>query len=876
VRTLLRRLAYLLRRSRLERDLTEEMETHRLLRQASLERRGLSRAAAEQGARTAMGNLTLAGEECRATWRSRLAEQLTQDVRYAVRGLRRTPGFSLAALAMLTLGLGLVAGGYSVFNGLFHRGWDVPDSDEVFVVYGSRPATTGTVEIRDGFSLGAFRRVSAGARLADFVASRAHYFSIRTAESDRSIPFTGGFVSANFIETLRIPMALGTGRVAARSGEPPRIVISDAVWRRLFGSDPAVVGRTAWVGDVPVVVGGVTTPAFSGLGPNPLAVMADITAAPSFRQSSASAVVADDSACCVDVAGRMRPGQQRASVQAEVELLVGRYRHEVRQPPLSVAVAETTLGQDLGRSERASSLGAVLALIGAGFALVFILTCANVGNLYLARSFRREREIAMRLALGAGRARIVRQLLTEGMVLAALAGAGAFGVAAGVPLLLWLIEDNVTVHMFAADWRVASVTAGAVVLTCLLVSLAPALQISRAVWRHGATTFSSSGHRVRGLLLAVQIAIAVILVSSAALIARGIFQAADLPADFAFQTTSVVELTDRGGRGGGRRMSDAARLELIRTADQLGLRLGLANTPIGREGLNSIRTAVRALGSDAELGAKLLPLSAEAAGVLGLQLTHGRWAASDPGLAEAVVNQTLARQIRGDAAVIGQGITLRREGTAVDGRPFTVVGVTRDAHLTGLREPVAPTVHVAPVSDRSLPPLLLMRSTPEAESILRSVAGSAGPDVSVSVRPLRDSMRQTIEEAAIGAAIAGALGLVALALACIGVFSVFAYLVEIQRREIGIRLALGASGRQIAAALLRATSWAVAGGAIAGIVLAGAAGLVLRGFLFGLSPVDPMSHLAGAMTLGIAGWLAMAIPLRRALRVDPAVTLRAE
>jgi hypothetical protein len=256
-------------------------------------------------------------------------------------------------------------------------------------------------------------------------------------------------------------------------------------------------------------------------------------------RGSAREAVADPHACCVSVAGREKPGVSRDAVAAELNTLVAQYRSAIGAPALTLVLPDTTSG---GTLLKQGNLAAILALIGAGALALVVLTCANVGNLSLARSLRRRHEIVTRLALGASRARVVRQLLTEGLVLTSIAGAFAFGAAVSVPKLMALSGERLPPSVFGIDWRVAIGTAVTVIAVCAIVSLAPALQVTRIVWRGSAAMATSRTSGLRGALLAVQIAVATVLVLSATLIGRGIQHGMTAPSDFALNSTTAATI----------------------------------------------------------------------------------------------------------------------------------------------------------------------------------------------------------------------------------------------------------------------------------------------------------------------------------------------
>jgi ABC-type antimicrobial peptide transport system permease subunit len=284
----------------------------------------------------------------------------------------------------------------------------------------------------------------------------------------------------------------------------------------------------------------------------------------------------------------------------------------------------------------------------------------------------------------------------------------------------------------------------------------------------------------------------------------------------------------------------------------------------GRPGFQS---SVQAAGSEAIFRCRLLPLTAAGASVLELRLRAGRWASDDPRAAEAVINETLARLMWPDEIAVGRRLTL-----SYDDRPYTVVGIVQDAHLTSLSE-IESVIHI---TDTNSLPVLLVRTAPGVESRVKAMVAEVDPSIESSFSPLSKSVKESLENALIGVTIAGSLAAIALILAIVGVFGVFSYLVEERRQEIGIRLALGATRLQIGRALLTAVRGAMTGGLLAGLGLSAIAAILLRRFLLGLSPADPISYAIVAIVLATAALAGTAIPVRRALRVDPALTLRTE
>ncbi len=328
-----------------------------------------------------------------------------------------------------------------------------------------------------------------------------------------------------------------------------------------------------------------------------------------------------------------------------------------------------------------------------------------------------------------------------------------------------------------------------------------------------------------------------------------------------------VNLQSRSNAAHTRPRIDHIRAALNRAAADSSLQIGVAGAvPIssGRPGLQS---SVQPAGSEARFRCRLLPLTEAGAAVLELRLRCGRWAWDDPHAAEAVMNETLARQIWQDGSIVGRSLTL-----SYDDRAYTIVGVVQDAHLTSLSE-IEPIIHV---TDTSSLPVLLARTSPGVEARSKALVAEIDPSIELTFFPLSRSVKESLENALIGVTIAGGLAVVALILAIIGVFGVFSYLVEERRQEIGIRLALGATRLQIGRALLTAVRGAMTGGLLAGLGLSAIAAVLLRRFLLGLSPADPISYLIVTIVLATAALAGTAIPVRRAVRLDPALTLKTE
>ncbi len=740
-------------------ELEKELDLHRDLAAAAFAADGTSPREARWKAARLLGNTTMAREDARAVWVSRWIEHFMQDLWYALRGFRKHWTFTLAAVTMLALGLGVAAGAFNVANGLFFRGWQVAESHNLFVAKPKFDPSGGRVD--DGLSYGAYRHFLTNGRTADYFAFKMTFMRLTPARDERGsgIVPTGLFVSDNFFDAMRIPLLMGTPPRAADVTREPTAVISFRLWQRAFGGDPQILGRTGWSNGNAFTIVGVTSQSFEGII-RAIDIFAPMWAGVGLNAgSSARQAVANESSCCVDIAGRVRTGASYAAVEQELDVLAAQYRDSVQQTRLKIEITDTSVGaQMLGRG----NLAAMFLLAFAAVLFLLVLTCANVGNLVLARNLRRQQEIITRLALGASRSRLVRQWLTEGLVLSAIAGALALAAAATVPAIIRASSPQAVPSQFVVDWRVSLLTFGGVVLVCLLVSLAPAVRTTRVAWRGSAAMATARTSGLRGALLAIQIAIATVLILSATLLVRGIQFGLSAPSDFAFQTTTAATVSFPGAATAERQKALTA--ELISAVHASPTPIGMsARSPVSQHA--SVPTSVREPDSNIDYSVEYFPMSAAAATVLQVPLATGRWASDDAGRNEAVINETLARQIWNNVSPIGQTLTLDYTK-----KRYTISGVTRDTHVVALG-PIGPLIHTTVDADSM--PLLLAPKTAAGIEALRQIAASVDPAISLSLLSLTDAAKGTTGDSLAGAALASSVGAAALLMAMIGSMACF-------------------------------------------------------------------------------------------------------
>jgi predicted permease len=866
----IRRVRNRIRYRHFDRELAEELRVHEEMKREALEEDGLGAEDARITARRALGNVALAREDARGVWIAPWLESVAQDVRYACRALLRQPVYAATAGAALVLGIGLNTALFSVFKGVALDPWPVRNPREVV-----RISTMGESRFVAP-SIDEFRFMRDNAR--SFSGLVAHTWAgngIHLRAAGRPEQYLRAvWVTSNFFDVLGVRMQLGRGLVR-EDDEPGNrrapLVISTATWKSYFGADPAIVGQPVFVAGVPFTVIGVLEPRFDGIG-RPVELWMPLSSLSAVRPYDAVAWEPSPKSamCCIGVAGRLAPGVQRTEAVAELQRLHEQYAAHTRGKTGRVDANGTA-----PVSGRGAARFALIGIFAAAVALVLLLACANVGNLQLARGLARRREIAARLAIGASRARVVRQLFTEALVLASAAGVGALGLAAFLPGIVFrFVGEELPPRMEARmvpDAGVALFTFVTCLVACVAFALAPAFSATRVTIPLGALDRASTTtgrFRLRGVLLAVQIAACTVLLVAAGLVTRAIGHAmtidpgfrvrevtlvsARLPTDSYTTTqrhefyTGVLAAVD-GGKGPAVALAGYAPFD--------GSRL-MMNMALAHERLSDGRSV------------DLRQVSGRYFEVLGIPLIAGRsyaLRARD----EAVVNESFARTYFPGQNPVGHVVRDVGDGTKVRAT-FTIVGVAKDVFLAEL-DRIEPTIFT-PASAG----LFVTAGGPATAERIRAAALASNPVAGVTIRPLTDALSDALEDSRVGAALAWAIGLVGLALAIVGVFGVFAYAVEERRREIGVRMALGADRREIVRMLIATSGRSMTMGLGAGLVLSLACGPVLRSYLFGLSAVDPRAYALVGAILAAAAILATIVPARRACRVDPAVTLRAE
>ena len=866
MRKLLRRLHYLMRQRRIDAELAEEIETHRAMRQRDIEARGGDGPEALAASQRALGNATLSREDARAVWLPPSLESLWQDARYAIRTLRRQPLQAVTALTVLVLAIGMNTSLFAAIKATLFTPWPARDPGQIVLV---RALAEGRVIAP---SWDEHQVVTAHARSLSGVAAFVYGAGQHLRIPGYSDLFPQSyFVSANFMDVMGARMHLGSGFVAEDDGAGAQrspVVLSYFTWRHALGGDPSLLGRPVTLNGKPFTIVGVLEERFDGLG-RPVGLWLPLSALASNGPVMAGGIAGAATAnCCIDMVARLAPGADAARARTELQVLHDQFSASTRRRGGAVVVYGTA--SIAGPNADLDLFGMVAAAVG----MILLLACANVGNLQLARGLARRREIATRLSIGASRARVIRQLLVESLVLSLLAGTVSIGIAAAFPGLLFRLLGEDVPPDIAGRYVPDAIVGGFTIIVCgvasLAFALAPAFHATRRTIPLGSLDRSSTPRSrvtLRGGLLAVQIAVSTVLLAGAGLLTRAVVYAMEFDPGYAIGeiTRVLVSLPPETPS----ERSWELNMRLLATLEgEPNARIALSSPgPLTPTGFYTMHVV---LPDESLLQSR--PIDRRSASgryfdVMGIPVLAGRTYASNA-VGEIVVNEAFVRTIWKDGSPLGRAVReVDAKGTLL--RSHTIVGIVRDAWLTGLDQ-IRPVVFRPATSG-----VFLTRDASEVERLRATVSGLQS-EAKVRAWPLRDDLAEELEGSRVGAAAAWGLGVLALLLAAVGVFGVFAYAVEERRREIGVRMALGAARRQIVGMLLSTSGRAMLAGLGVGLLASVAAGVALRAYLFGLSPLDPIAYVGVVLLLGTAGMVATFVPARRACRVDPVVALRQE
>jgi putative ABC transport system permease protein len=825
---------------------------------------------------------------------------LRQDLRFAFRMLRKNPGFTAVAVLTLALGIGANTAIFTLMDAVLLRRLPVEQPEqliELMTVYGGGAAYLDGKSF-NSFSYPALQHLRQHNRsLSGLIASSngRFYCVVDGAPPER---VAGQYVTGDFFSVLGVSSVAGRTITPDddRFGAPnPVAVISDGYWARRFGRSPAVLGKSILVEKVPLTIVGVIPEKFFGtqIGRR-VDLWAPLSTEPLMRQPSWTASAGPK---WLQLVGRLKPEvsleQARADLETQFRLAVVEAElalnltPEVRQGALNLKLKVEPAGNGLSdlRRQFSKPLAVLMIIVG----LVLLIACANLANLLLARAAVRQREIAVRLALGAGRARLIRQLLTESLLLALIgAAAGLLLADAGTQYLLKLLASGRSPVLLDVqpDARLFVFTGSLSVLTVLLFGLAPALRASKTdlipVLKEGGRGAEAGGSRQRlsrGLIV-IQIALSLVLLVGAGLFLRTLRNLHSIDLGFERENVLLVKL-DPSHSGytpekmRGLLMGVLERLQAIPGVRSASLSW---NPPIAGGGSSrTVSVEGRAPGPEADREIYVNWTAPRYFETLGVPLIAGRdFGPRDTQGAPRVVliNQTMARLFFGGANPVGQRIRVE------DNDIREVVGVVGDSHYLEIREKIAPTLYLNTFQEQRPGSEFAIRTSGDPiatiPAVRREIENQVAGVAIGSIRTLAGQADAWLLQERLVALLSSCFGGLALFIAAVGLYGVLSYSVARRTQEIGIRMALGAQRFDVMAMILKGILRLVCLGLVIGIPLSLILGRFVADLLYGITPADPLTIAVGALVLTIVALLAGYLPARRASQVDPMEALRHE
>jgi len=825
----LRRLSALVHRRSLERQLEEDMAAHREMMPPDRRRN--------------FGNPLRFQEEAADQWGWTWIDQLRQDLAYAARQFRRSPGFTLTAIAVLSLGIGVNLAEAYIFNAFLHR-LDVRDVDSL--VHFSR--VTRQDGTRSAFSLPEidFYRRNNTVLSAVLVES-----DVRDVHGQDSTDLRCPLVSGNYFTELGITPLYGRllDEHDDRPGAPPVAVLGYDFWQNRFGGDPSIVLRTIRLNERPVQVVGIAPLRFGGLG-----VHADLW----MTNAQYAYLTADPETGITGWAdrrssmfGRLKPGITLGAAQAQFRSLTD----ELHQQQPQYVAANAWLKLDPVNGSDLPTRPADLLLLGTFILLVLLVlfsACANLGNMLLARGLARQREIEIRLAVGAGRRRIIRQLMTENLLLAVLASVAALAVGKLAALLVWRIAAIPSHLRIITDWRVLAACAGLGLAATLGFGFAPALQIVKGGPR---------ATRARKILVSVQVAASCVLLILSTFFIRAVQHSFHTIVAYDYSHMALVDPSFY--------LHPYAASESRRLAGEIAARLRQLPGVEAAAVVNFPPVLRARLARNPR--AQFVVAEADPAyfDTVRLPLVEGRvFAPADPD--PVVISESAARKLWPGQSPLGKSLVLAQQSR-------TVVGVVKDSGMNLIDDPESVEAYL-PVSDQYVRFAVVVVRTAKRPSQLSAAIQSAAslPGVHPLVATFQGLIDQRFEGIRKMIRIIASLAAVATLLALIGIFGLLAFTVAQRTREIGVRMALGARAGDIVGIVLGQYLLPFGSGALAGMAVAAAAATVMRQLVYGMLPFDVLSFGSGLLLFAAVALIASIAPVHRALRIDPASALRYE
>ncbi|HXM44643.1 MAG TPA: ABC transporter permease [Bryobacteraceae bacterium] len=872
-----RRIGFLRRGRQFDAEMEEELRFHAAMKAAAYRADGADAREAHHAAMRRLGNPAELKEKSRDMWGWRWLEAFAQDSRYAFRVLRKSPAFTLIAVVSLALGIGANTVVFSVLNALVLKALPIADAARVYFVNNSGGPGQSFPNYRDIRD-----------RNAVFESLFAYRVAMMSLDDDRGAHRVWGYlVTGNYFESLGIKPALGRFFTPAEDMHPnasPYAVISHACWRNRFGGDPQIAGKNIRINSHSYTVLGVAPREFHGTEDFYWSeIWVPMTMQPQIEGHS---WLEDRYSRNSWVAGRLKPGVTVKQAEANLGMFAAQLAHDYTvNEGMRLTLSVPGMVGSAGREPTQAFAGGIMLLA----ALVLLAACANLASLLAARMADRSRDLAIRVSIGAGAGRIVRQLLTESLWIAMLGGAA--GCALAVALLQLLSQWHAPLEFpvqfdVTPDWRVFLFACLAALATALLFGIGSA----RHAWKADpalhlkGTATPRSGRRwaARDILLPVQIALCCVLLTASLVAVRGLMRSFQTPLGFRPDGASVIGYDvglagyneDQGRVFEQRALQAVAHLPGVESAaysSSVPLSIDQSNTTVYSESTTDFRPK----NAQAASFYKVAPGYFQTAGT---RLAAGRefTPQDNPNSPRvAIVNQTFARSVTGAANAIG-----RRFRRGSGGPLFQIVAVVEDGKYETLTESPKPAVFFPILQDYSSTIVLMARShrpEPELAAEMRDAIARLDSHLAVfGVGSLHQMLGLVYLPMHAAVVALGAFGVLALMLSITGIYGLAAYTVSRRVREIGIRVAIGARPAQVLRLIFARTGMLVAIGAAAGLALGIAGASVLASIVYQASSRDPLVIGAAVLAISCVGLAAAAGPARRALRIDPVQALRHE
>jgi predicted permease len=876
-----------LHRPRTDKEMEEEVQLHIQLRASELERRGMARADAEREARIEFGSQERFKMECREAMGGNFLDNLIQDVRFSLRALRKSPGFSLVAVITLALGIGATVATFSVVNTVLLRPFAFSHPEKLIWIYSQRSDNP-----RTNFSLPEFCDYRDQATSFEGLAGVAS-FNPSFADAGPPERVQGVRMSASAFAMLGVRPLLGRSLIAEddRNGAPGVVVISYGLWSRRYARDPAVIGRAVNLnGETREIVG--VLPASFALPNLDTEIVVPLQPDSDPRRNLRNSVN------FLRMVGRLKPNVTAQQAHAELDAV---RQNLQRQYPGAytgkVGITFVPLTQEI-----VSNIRSVLLTIFCAAGAVLLVGCVNLAGISLSRAAARQRELAVRTALGATRAQLARLLLTESFVLALMSGSlGMLLEVWGQKTLLRLIPaDLPRIESFSADWTVVLFASALIFVAALACGLAPAWLLSRSDLRDALISSGRSSiggwfqSRLRAWLVSGQIALALVLLANAGLLLKSFVRLSSEQPGFDPKSVQTIRfsLPQTG-------YDDVATI--VQFYDKLRSRAstitGIKNNalvsilPLAPKSISFVhftrpdRPPARPEDTPSTNYRIVTP---EYFQTMEIALLEGRnFAELDD--AEhppvAIVSTNLAQAQFPDRSPIGQRVLV--DDTDGDPRPVEIVGIVGPVKQTNLETPAKADIYL-PLRQMPKDGVPWLRNsaywvmktsagTVGLERLLRDTIQSVDPNVAVgTVRPMSEAVAAALAARRFSLLLIGAFAAAALFLAAAGLYAVIAYGIQQRNREIGVRLALGATRATILRMIFKEGALLLASGIAAGFMIALALARLVASQMYGVNERDPFSFAAVGLILSVVSFLACAIAARRAVNIDPNVSLRCE